>query len=252
MAALVGKVHVVASLLAQLGPGSNPPTLPDGTPVQTPESAQRAAFALMGYAAFGAPVDSIRALAERVTSEIRAWLPMDRRPAATIALLRGPAELTFTTLGPSQLHRRLPPNAPWLMETQALAARGEIAIVRGRLDTLLADLRADPWHPRSPAAMLHTALLALALRDTARATSVIEHVLGGVRNAPDVLLEDAAEVASLVRATGLRAELAAAAGDAASMRRWSAALVGMWGNADRALTPIVARVRALRPQRPSS
>jgi tRNA A-37 threonylcarbamoyl transferase component Bud32 len=252
LAALVGRAHLAAALAADTAPGGAQPMLPDGTPVVVPGAALRTALSLEVYGAFGGPTDTLRALWNRVLSDIRTWTPADQRERAIVAALHAPAPLVYPVLGPTQLHRAPPANAPWLLDMQAAVTRGDHAAVLARLESLLADARANPWRwrPTSSRFALGAAQLALALGDTARAVALLDFLLDGVPAAHDQLLEDAAEVAALVRAMAVRADLATAVRDHARAARWAGAVAALWQHPDPVAAPTAIRMRAIaRAQR---
>jgi Tfp pilus assembly protein PilF len=83
------------------------------------------------------------------------------------------------------------------------------------------------------------------LGDSAQAAAFLDQSLGALPTQRTALLDEAPQAAGLVRAMVLRAELANAAGDAATARRWGEAVDALWGDAEPPLQPIVVRMRAL-------
>ena len=59
----------------------------------------------------------------------------------------------------------------------------------------------------------------------------------------ELMIDRPVDAAALLRATSLRAELAAGAGDKAGAKRWSAFVATLWTHADRELLPQVQRMR---------
>jgi hypothetical protein len=93
--------------------------------------------------------------------------------------------------------------------------------------------------------VLLEALLAVAIADTAFAESHLDRSLGALSAASTGLIDQPDNVASLVRAMALRAELAARRGDRATARRWAGPVVALWSGGDPAFAAVVARMRQL-------
>jgi tetratricopeptide (TPR) repeat protein len=243
LAALMGQVHETARLLS----GAGPDTLLEsgGRELRVrPQSLARAVFALHGYAALGAPRDSITVLASRVEQLVDASFEPQRRAALVRFLLDKPRWWTFPLLGAS-----LPESGhPLELQQRMLWAltNGDTNAVRADLDTLHA-LRADmrPGDVAITGTFLESRVR-LALGDSAGAAQVLDRSLDALSTLGSGLLNNVDQAASLVRAMVLRADLADRAGDAATARRWGAAVVALWGGADDAtLQDTVGRMREL-------
>jgi hypothetical protein len=86
----------------------------------------------------------------------------------------------------------------------------------------------------------------LALGDSVAAARLLSRSLDALSTLGSGLVDNVDQAASLVRAMVLRAELAAAAGDGATARRWGGAAADLWGGADDAsLQQVVRRMRKL-------
>jgi len=87
--------------------------------------------------------------------------------------------------------------------------------------------------------------LALAVGDTATADHKVDATLGNLMGLYSALLDYVPLAGSLVRMMALRAETAAASGDASTGRRWASAVVAVWSGAEPALQPVVMRMRTI-------
>ena len=243
LAALTGHVFVAATLLSRSAAVDTFVTW-SGVPVVPPRPAAEPALALVAYAAFGAPRDSVTVVRRRAEQAIVNWADERRRPTVRQALLNFPDVLAFPVAGLSDLHGP-ETGGNYLLGMQWALAHGDTATVRARL-AWLADLRHD-FRPGDQAsyAVYHEALLALALRDTATVVKHLDDFLGALPTASSALVTAASETAMLVRIMVLRAELAVAQGDMNVAKRWGAAVVTLWGNADPPLQPTVQQMREL-------
>jgi tetratricopeptide (TPR) repeat protein len=243
VAALLGQVHRVARLQALAAPDL---TVESGDrQVQVrPLSLARAVFSLYGYAAFGEPADSVTALADRVERLVDAGLAAEHRDALRAVLMDKPRLWAYPLLG------AVPPESghPGELERRMLWAlsRKDTATVRAVLDTLHA-ARVD-MRP-GDVAITGTYLegrIRLALGDSTGAVQVLGRSLNALSTLGSGLLSNVDQAASLVGAMALRADLADRAGDAATARRWGAAVVALWAGADDAtLRGTVGRMREL-------
>src|SRR5207244_6399246 len=86
---------------------------------------------------------------------------------------------------------------------------------------------------------------ALALGDTVTAERFVDGVLGDLTSLYSALLDYLPLAGSLVRVMALRAELAAARGEAAAARRWATAVVDLWSGAEAVVHPTVSRMRSI-------
>jgi len=229
LAALTGRAHRTAQLLVRAAPDL---TLESGgRQVHVrPLSLARAAFALRGYAALGAPAESVTTLARRVTQLIDASIEPQRQNAMRLAVLDHPTEWSLPLLRarpprrgtPGERSRRL----VWALE------RGDVATIRATLDTVHAarsDLR--PGDVAISGTYLEARVL-LAIGDTGAATELIDRPLEALATLGSGLLDNVEQAAALVRAMVLRADLATRAGDTATARRWAASVVELWGRSD--------------------
>ncbi len=206
----------------------------DNEPLIVPLTAGLTGLRLLGYAAVTAPRDSIQALERRIEESV-ASLPPARRASARSALLDLPAELTFSDMGLRPAHRTTAPGPDPTMATQWALAHGDTIFVRANLDTL----------GGSNEYAYLTARLALAVADTATAQHALDVTLGNLPGLYSALLDYVPLAGSLVRMMVLRAEIAAARGDAGTARRWAAAVLALWSGAEPGLQPIVTRMQEI-------
>jgi hypothetical protein len=96
----------------------------------------------------------------------------------------------------------------------------------------------------TPDAVLAEAEVWLTLGDSASAREWLDPMLNRA-SWLEVMFDSPAEVAALVRASALRAELAMAAGDRALARKWAAIPARLWQGADAELRPLVERMKQI-------
>jgi hypothetical protein len=89
------------------------------------------------------------------------------------------------------------------------------------------------------------AWLMTQLGDSTAAAAFLDLTLSALPTQRTALLTETPQAAGLVRAMALRAELADAAGDAATARRWGEAVSTLWRDAEPSLHPLVQRMRSL-------
>ncbi len=90
------------------------------------------------------------------------------------------------------------------------------------------------------------AWLRTQLGDTLGATRDLERALRGLPVATTRIVRNAELAASLVRAMGLRAELAHKAGDRAKAKYWADAVYSLWGRGDFTTRSTLETVKAYR------
>jgi hypothetical protein len=198
------------------------------------------------YAAIGAPADSIPVLAARVEDVLRRLGGAVATDFVSQELLDLPLWLAFPTNGMSRMHRATAPRAP-LLETQWRFATGDTAAARARLAARASAAPGGRLGDVALSVAFQEAWLLVQLGDTTAAVDYLEAVI-----APDVLptlrfslVTSPMEAAALARASALRAELAASAGDRATAAAYAQRVVDLWLLAEPALAPMVVRMRAL-------
>ena len=221
---------------------------PDGEELILAVPASETAFALLIYSAFGAPVDSIRALERRLDERLAGFVAPSLLAAARLETSERPAVLAFATAGLRPAHRNPRPRSP-MLSVQAAVARGDFATA---LDTITKYNGATPFRPAGSSldGTYNMVLALLAAGDTATAIRGLSVALGSISGFGSNLLSTEVEgvvpqLAVLARAMALRADLAARDGDTETARRWATASATLWANADPPLQPLVARMRTL-------
>jgi hypothetical protein len=229
LAALTGRVHRTAQLLAQ---AADDLTVQSGDRqvLVRPIPLARAAFALRGYAALGDPTDSVRALARRVDQLVDASIEPNRQETMRHDLMDLPREWAYPVLGATAPQ---PGRRGLLLSTMQWAlTQGDTNTIRASRSTLRA-IRADlrPGDVAITGTYLESRVL-LAIGDSVGATRLLDGSLDALSTLGSGLLANVDQAASLVRAMVLRAELAERAGDKATARRWGAAVAELWSGAD--------------------
>ena len=247
LAALTGRANRTAQLLALAAPEMTL-EIEDGHALVRPLPLAAAAFALTGYAALGAPADSVVAVAGRVERLVDASVPATQRDAMRAALLDHPRRLSYPLLGVGPVSGT--PGGVFYRRMLSSLDHGDTAALRASLDTLRTMRRNMRPGDVAITGTYLDARLSLALRDTAAATELLEASLNALPTLGKGLLENVDQAACLVRAMVLRAELAARAGDAATAQRWAAAVTILWGQADNTeLQQTVSQMRQLLGKR---
>ena len=243
VAVLTGHVNRAAALLAM--DGSTPFVTPEGAHVVLPASVAGPARALLVYAAVGAPAESLSTVERRVTRLVTSWVEPERQAAARRAVLADPAMLAFPQLGAREVHAGGGSvGGNYLLDLQRSLVRDPAAVRAGmaRLDSSRGDLRAGDVAIEN---VYQEAWLLVAVGDTAAALERLDRSLTALPALGTALLDQVPQAAGLVRAMALRAELAAADGDATAAARWARAVTALWRDADPDLGAVVARMTAL-------
>jgi tetratricopeptide (TPR) repeat protein len=243
LAALTGHAHLAARLQARAA-ADYTFLSSDWDEVTVPAELGEAALRLLAYASFGGPLDSVRALEQRIERLIPSYVVPGRRTAARQALLDIPAVLAFPERGATPLHRARA-GGNYRLTMQWKLAHGDTAGVREdlhRLGLVQRDVRPGDV---SFDATYHEARLRLAVGDTAGATKTLDLSLQALSTLGAGLTEQIPEVATLVRGMVLRAEVAEQVGDSATAARWARDVVALWSDADRELLPMITRMRTI-------
>ena len=243
LAALTGRVHRAAALLAAAADGE-PFTTPEGVPVLLPEPVAAPARALVAYAAVGAPAESLSAIERRVTALVGSWVAPARQATARRAALHVAAALAFPQMGIRDAHRG-PVGGNYLLSLQSALERGDVGAVRNGIaavDRARGGVRAGDVAIQY---VFHEAWLLAAVGDTAGAISRLDRALGAPASLGLALVDEVPQAAGFVRAMALRADLAAAMGDRPRAVRWARALLALWRDADPDLGVVVSRMEAI-------
>ncbi|HEV8382012.1 MAG TPA: protein kinase [Gemmatimonadales bacterium] len=244
LALLSGQVYRAAQLLQRAAPLDTPVTW-DGEEVpEAPMPVKQAGLELMAYAALGAPADSVLAGKKRVEQRVRSWAGHMSPERLRLAVLHVPMALAFETIGLSDVHRR-EAGGDYLLEMQWAMAHGDTAAVRAELarqatfrtKARAGDVAIDGTYGEAG--------ILLQLRDTVRATALLDFSLQALPTLGTSLLERPEQIGCVIRAMARRAELGAAVGDNATAARWAQAVANLWTEADPPLAPVLRRMRVL-------
>ncbi|MDQ8164575.1 MAG: hypothetical protein P3A28_02305 [Gemmatimonadota bacterium] len=198
--------------------------------------------ALVAYAAVGAPLDSLRRIEDRLEQDIRA-LPAAEQISPRDNYLHRAAALAFPEYGMRVL-REPPSGRPTASSMTAAAVRGDTVGVRAMIrDVTRTRSMLRPIDVGIDALLIEASALS-AVGDRTGAVAHLDPHLSSIRLAVLGDLTSVPRAAALVRATALRAELAAALGDAALARRWARAAKALWSGAD-STNSLPARMSAL-------
>jgi serine/threonine protein kinase/tetratricopeptide (TPR) repeat protein len=230
LAALTGQAHQTAQLLARAAPVLTVETR-EGQMQVRPSPLAAAVFRLQGYAALGAPSDSIAALARTVSRLVDASIPPDERETLRAALLDLPRRWAYPLLDAGPVQRGTPGGERLRRMLWALR-HGDSGSVRAGLDSLRvmrSDLR--PGDVATTGTYLE-ARMRLAIGDSTAATELLSGSLEALPTLGTGLLENVDQAACLVRSMVLRSELAERAGDTVTAQRWARAVATLWSEAD--------------------
>jgi len=245
VALIAGHVNRAAALLAL--DVTTPFVTPEGDRVSVPASVAAPARALLVYASAGAPAESLSVLERRVTSLVGSWIEPQRQAAARRATLHDPAMLAFPQLGVREAHLGSV-GGNYLLTLQLSLQRDPAGVRRAlaRIDSSRGEIRAGDV---ASDIVYQEAWLLVAVGDTTAAVRRLDRSLTALPSLGTALLDQAPQAAGLVRAMALRAELAAAAGDATTATRWARAVTALWRDADPELGAVVARMGAISRNR---
>lgn len=235
LAALRGRVALAVALARE----------PQSAAVlEVPPPLARDATALLAFAAFGGPADSLSALEQRVEMTIQNSLAPETRGEARLTWLGRPATLAFPEYALRSL-TDLAHQGDYLIDAQAAYLARDTASVR----RIFADI-SDYRRTRRPAdltfdGLLPEASVLAALGDRRGAVAWVDPTLNALSATAPGILADFTRSGALVRTMMLRADLARALGDNATAKRWAKAVGILWDGADEALQPAVKRMNAM-------
>jgi len=245
VAALTGHIALTAEII-RAHPTSSifQFTAADGTTIELKPAMQQDILTMYAYASLGACTDSLRNLPRRLDMALRSRVAETKRRATRDALLGNTLAFAVPCLGPRFLSGIDDGGDNVIAMEQALA-RGDATAVRARFAQGQAGRTADrPGDIAIEYTYIESWLLA-QIGDTAAAIAHLDGSLNALPTLGRYLLDRPSQAAGLVRAMGLRAELAAATGDRASARRWGSAVATVWARADPELQPYVKKMRDL-------
>jgi serine/threonine protein kinase/tetratricopeptide (TPR) repeat protein len=243
LAALTGRVALASRLLQRAA--SLDTLMTDAALYPTiPLDLRESALGLLGYAAFGAPRESVTAFRARIERQLQSRVAPRELESARRAVLDEAAKFAFFETGLWSVHRaNAGGNYPLEMEWNV--ARRDTAAVRAHFDRLALIRRGKPLSEVAMDATYLEARLLLAIGDTAGAARRLDLSIDALPGVTSGVLDRVSESAGLVRAMVLRAELAGFVADTAKQRQWARAALDLWNDADPALGPAVDSMRAL-------
>ena len=245
VAALTGRIALTAEII-RAHPTSSifQFAAADGTPIELKPAMQQDILTMYVYASLGACTDSLRDLPRRLDVALQSRVAETSRRSVRDALLGNTLAFAVPCLGPRFLSGIDDGGDKVIAMEQALA-RGDVSSVRALLAGLQPGRVADrPGDLAIEYTYIESWLLA-QIGDTAAAIAHLDRSLNALPTLGRYLLDRPSQAAGLVRAMGLRAELAAAAGDRQTARRWGSAVATIWARADPELQPYVKKMRDL-------
>ena len=240
-AALTGRVHRTIEMLRVEAPTIRFISM-DNRLVQPPPPVAQEARTLLGYASFGAPLDSVIAARERVERSIESYVQNGSRVAMRETVLNVPLTLAYP-VAPALALQRAGGGGDYLLEIQHAANRHDTASVHRSLERI-AKMRGG-GRPGDLSIYLtyQEAWLQLEVGDTAGAVHQLDATLTALPTLTPYLLDYVQDAAFLVRAMALRSDLAAASGDQRTAQKWGSAVAELWAGADAPLSSVVERMK---------
>jgi hypothetical protein len=214
-----------------------------GVMARPPLPVATAAIALNGFAAFGAPADSVGAARSRLSQAIAAYVAPADSARYNTALVALPASLLFPSEG--GVLAGLQNVADPIAHAQQRFAAGDRVGARRELTDQLRTSEGYLSASIPIDGVYRRARLSLALGDTVVAIRHLDHVLGALPTLDIKLLDQIEQAAMLVRAMALRAELGDRLKDRATARHWAGNVVVLWDGGDAALQPLVSQMKTL-------
>lgn len=191
---------------------------------------------LLLHAALGGPSDSLDRLEQLTRDAIARSIPLADQRARRMEVLGRAASMAFPWHRFADLAQLAGEGDP-LVAAQWARARGDTIAPRRALELLARERREIAPEGVTFDALMPEAALWLSLSQPQRAARWLEPTMSVLPRQATTLLSNPVMVASLARATWLRARLATATGDSAAARRWNAAVRILWSDAD----PFLAR-----------
>lgn len=243
IAALTGRISLTEALLDPRAfiPGDQDPSAP--LPSQ---ALLGAATSLYVNAALGVCSDVLDKLSSQINQLVESYATAGDHQKLRNDLTARSWSLAF----PCRPAYSLKINSPGdrLLRMQQSLARGDIRAVRAEFDST-AKLRAST-RPGDVSAdyLFQEAWALVAIGDTAAAIKRLDLSLAALPTLGNGILEQVPQAGALVRAMILRADLAVAANDSATARKWAGAAGILWARADGPLQPVVQRLQSIANQ----
>ncbi|MDQ2766355.1 MAG: protein kinase [Gemmatimonadota bacterium] len=241
VAALTGHIQRTIEMLRVEAPTIHFISM-DNRLVQPPTPVAEAARALLGYASFGAPMDSLLANKQRVDHAVDSYVQNDARAMMREAVLNVPLTLMYP-VAPALALQRHGGGGDYLLDIQRAASKHDTATVHKLLNAV-ASMRAL-GRPGELSSYLtyQEAWLLLQVGDTAAATRQLDATLTALPTLNPYVLDHVQDAAFLVRAMVLRSDIAANAGDQRTAQRWGMAVSELWSGAEAPLASEAARMK---------
>ncbi len=214
----------------------------DNRLVQPPTPVAELARTLLGYASFGAPIDSISAGTQHVDRAVDSYVQSGARQGMRETVLNVPLTLAYP-VAPALSLQRTGGGGDYLLEIQRAASRHDTAAVRAQLGAVAKMRSLGRPGELSIYLTYQEAWLLLQVGDTAAAARQLDASLTALPTLNPYLLDHVQDAAFLVRAMVLRSDIAANSGDARTAQRWGSAVAELWAGADAPLRGEVARMR---------
>lgn len=248
LAALTGHPHRAATLMTAAIPVDSFFS-PRGQLVASAPPITAATRAMIAYASVGAPTDSILALERRIERLTTTWEAPARRQQVRDDALALPLNLAVPALGArAALRIGGPPTS--LTRLQTAVARGDTSITRTELRDL-ARYRQTVYRggDHSIENIYQEGWILAALGDSAGAMARLDLSLEALPTLGSRVSTFVPWAGALPRMMALRADLAVAADDLPTARRWASAVAQLWGGADPELLPVVRRMQIIASSR---
>jgi hypothetical protein len=188
--------------------------------------------------------DTVAALERRLDEQIASFVAEDQQAQLRQDLKSRPLSmLAPCTNGQSAL--RIDAGDDRQLQIQNAYARRDARKLNALLSAVAIDMRTQRVGDMSLDYSYELAWVKAASGDTLGAVTQLDRVLGALPAFGPRSLREPAAAAAAGRAMILRADLAAAAGDALTAKRWAGAVSSLWASADTPLQPEVRRMRAL-------
>ena len=240
-AALTGRIERTIQLLRIEAPTIHFISM-DNRLVQPPTPVAEAARALLGYASFGAPLDSLVAAKQHVDRTVDSYVQSDSRAMIREAVQNVPLTLAYP-VAPELALQRQGGGGDYLLDIQRAASKHDTATVHRLLDAVAKMRSLGRPGELSIYLTYQEAWLLLQVGDSAAAARQLDASLTALPTLNPYLLDDVQDAAFLVRAMALRSDLAANSGDERTAGRWAAAVSELWSGADAPLASVVARMK---------
>ena len=238
LALLTGQLHLATTLVRR---GSSSA---DQKGALVPLPVLESAAMLQVLAAVGVRPDSLLLLEQRISTAIDASVAPERRSSVRMSLIGRAATMGFPVFR-SAFIPEFAANGDALAMAEQAWARGETTKVRGLLTTLEKNRRFVPPEDLKLETLLPEAELLRGMGDARAAIARFDRTLKAISASELAQLQDPIGAATMARAIGVRAELAATTGDSREAARWGKVLSVLWADADSMLQPTVRALTAM-------